>query len=104
MSFLSKLFGAKSTPDFKSLHKNGAMILDVRTTGEFSGGHIRGSVNIPMNKLAGELSKVPKGKAIICVCASGVRSASAKRLLQSSGYTEVYNGGGWRSLQSRLNA
>lgn len=102
MSFLSKIFGGKASPDFKQLKKEGAFILDVRTTGEFSGGHIKGSVNIPMNRLSENLNKVPKDKVVICVCASGVRSASAKRLLQSGGYAQVHNGGGWRSLQGKL--
>ncbi|MBP8067673.1 MAG: rhodanese-like domain-containing protein [Pedobacter sp.] len=43
-----------------------------------------------------------KNKAIITCCASGMRSASAKSILKSSGYAEVHNGGGWSSLQSKI--
>ncbi|MFN6083407.1 MAG: rhodanese-like domain-containing protein, partial [Fluviicola sp.] len=41
-------------------------------------------------------------KTIITCCASGMRSASAKSLLKSSGYAEVHNGGGWMSLRNKI--
>jgi rhodanese-related sulfurtransferase len=43
-----------------------------------------------------------KNKTIITCCASGMRSATAKGILQSNGYVNVYNGGGWNSLQNKL--
>jgi phage shock protein E len=101
MSFLSNLFGLKSV-DYKSLKQNGAIILDVRTPQEFKGGHIIGSINIPLQQLQQSLSKIPKDKVVITCCASGMRSASAKSILKSSGYSEVYNGGGWMSLKGKL--
>ena len=61
MSFFSKLFGIKSV-DYKQLVKNGAMIVDVRSQGEFKSGHIKGAVNIPLPEIAGSLSKIPKNK------------------------------------------
>lgn len=88
--------------DFAALVKQGAVILDVRTKGEYASGHITGSVNIPLDQLSGQLSKLRKDKAIITCCASGMRSASAKSILKSAGYTQVYNGGGWGSLQMKL--
>lgn len=87
MSLLGKLFGMKSV-DFKQLVKDGAMIVDVRTPGEFQGGHIKGSVNIPLQSLQGSLGKIPKNKTVITCCASGMRSASAKSVLKSAGYAE----------------
>ncbi len=101
MSFLGKLFGMKSV-DFKQLVQDGAVIVDVRTPGEFQGGHIKGSVNIPLQSLQGSLGKIPKNKTVITCCASGMRSASAKSLLKSAGYAEVHNGGGWMSLKSKI--
>ena len=88
--------------DLKELMKKGAQIIDVRTRDEFQGGHIRGSVNIPLQNLSGNLSKIKKDKPVITCCASGMRSASAKSILKSNGFTEVYNGGGWMSLQNRI--
>ncbi|MEY3844273.1 MAG: hypothetical protein RL293_695 [Bacteroidota bacterium] len=101
MSLLGKLFGMKSV-DFKQLVKDGAMIVDVRTPGEFQGGHIKGSVNLPLQSLQGSLGKIPKNKTVITCCASGMRSASAKSVLKSAGYAEVHNGGGWMSLKSKI--
>ncbi len=89
--------------DFALLVKNGAQIIDVRTTGEYQGGHITGSQNIPLDVLPQKLAKISKQKPVITCCASGMRSASAKQLLQANGYTEVYNGGGWAGLKSKIN-
>lgn len=88
--------------DYAELVKNGAQIIDVRTKGEYQGGHIRGSVNIPLQNLQNSISKIKKDKPVITCCASGMRSASAKSILKSNGFTEVHNGGGWTSLQSKI--
>ena len=77
LGFLKNLFGGKSV-DYAELVKNGAQIIDVRTPAEFNGGHVK-------------------------CCASGARSAAAKSILQNSGFTEVYNGGGWMSLKNKLS-
>ena len=100
---LKNLFGMGSKIDYAQLVKEGAIILDVRSKGEFEGGHIRGSINIAVDQLHNNLNKLKdKSKPIITCCASGMRSASAKNLLKSNGYLEVHNGGGWSSLQNRL--
>lgn len=100
MSILKKLFGGTSV-DFKTLVKEGAMIIDVRSPAEFNGGHIKGAVNIPLQAIQSSFNKIPKNKVIITCCASGMRSGSAKSLLKAAGYT-VHNGGGWMSLKSKL--
>jgi rhodanese-related sulfurtransferase len=102
MGFLSKLFGGGPKADWKDLVKNGATIVDVRTPAEFQGGHIKGSINIPLQSLDKNISKLKKDKPVITCCASGMRSASAKSLLKSKGF-EAHNGGGWYSLQGKLN-
>lgn len=88
--------------DYNALLKSGAIILDVRTKGEYQSGHIKGSINIPLQTLEANIGKLKKDKPVITCCASGMRSASAKGILQSKGFKEVYNGGGWASLQSKL--
>ena len=98
---LKNLLGIGPKVDFKELVKNGAIIVDVRTKGEYGGGNIKGSVNIPLDTLENNLSKLKKDKVIITCCASGMRSASAKSILNSNGY-EAYNGGGWMSLQNKI--
>lgn len=100
---IKKLLGFK-TVDYSQLMQEGAIILDVRTPGEFSSGHIRRSINIPLDKLSGNLNKLKnKATPIITCCASGMRSASAKSILQSKGYKNVYNGGSWTSLDRKIN-
>ena len=100
---LKNVLGLGPKVDLKKLVQNGAQIIDVRTKGEFQGGHIRGSMNIPLQDLKGNLSKIKKDKPVITCCASGMRSASAKSILKSNGFTEVYNGGGWTSLQHKIS-
>ena len=95
---LKKIFGIGPKVDLGQLIGEGAVIVDVRTTGEFTSGHLKNSVNIPLDKLSSQLSKLKKEKVIITCCASGMRSASAKSILKSSGY-QVYNGGSWMNLR-----
>jgi phage shock protein E len=100
---LKSLLGLGPKVDYAALVKQGAVVLDVRSKGEFAGGHIRGSVNIPVDQLNNNTGRFSdKNKVIITCCASGNRSGMAKRILASKGYTQVYNGGGWMSLQNKL--
>jgi phage shock protein E len=99
---LKKIFGMGSKTDFPALMNEGAQILDVRSPVEFQGGHINGAVNIPLQMLRSNLAKIKKDKPVITCCASGMRSASAKNMLEGAGYTRVYNGGGWMALQKKL--
>ena len=89
--------------DYAELMQKGAQIIDVRTPAEFNGGHIKDSVNIPLDNLQKQLSKIKKNQPVITCCASGMRSGAARQMLQANGYAEVYNGGGWTSLQNKLN-
>ncbi|MGV8915745.1 MAG: rhodanese-like domain-containing protein [Kaistella sp.] len=99
---INQFFGFTKT-DYADLVKKGAIILDVRSKGEFAGGHIKGSLNIPVDQLANNLSKLKdKNKTIITCCASGMRSSSAKTILTNNGYTAVHNGGGWGSLNGKI--
>jgi phage shock protein E len=101
MGLFGNLF--KSTPpvDFRELKAKGAVIVDVRTPGEFSQGHVTGSINIPLQNLAAQVNKIPKGKPVITCCASGMRSASGKSILANLGF-EAYNGGPWGTLKNKM--
>lgn len=96
---IKQLLGFGPKVDLAEVIARGAVILDVRTQGEFAGGHVKGSVNIPLNILSGQLSKLKKDKPVITCCASGMRSASARGILLSSGFKEVYNAGSWYNLR-----
>lgn len=99
---LKKILGLGPKVNYADLVKNGAVILDVRSPGEYKQGHIKGSTNAPLNELSKHLSKIKKDTPIITCCASGMRSASAKSILKSNGFEQVYNGGGWSSLQRKI--
>lgn len=101
---LKQLFGFGPKVDYAELVKQGAIILDVRSKGEFIGGHIKSSINIPVETLNNNLDKLKdKNKPIITCCASGMRSAAAKNMLKSKGYLQVYNGGSWGSLKNKIS-
>lgn len=100
---IKNMLGMGGKSDYASMVKNGAQIIDVRTKEEFQGGHVKGSVNIPLSTLQLHLPKLKKDKPVITCCASGMRSASAKNILKSNGFTDVHNAGGWMSLQNKLN-
>ena len=103
LNILNKLFGQRPTTNFKELMEKGALILDVRSKSEYASGHIKGSINIPVDALQKNLHLLKdKSKTIITCCASGMRSASAKSFLESSGYSNVINGGGRSSLQHKI--
>lgn len=105
IEFFKKLFAGSPKVDLAELVKEGAIILDVRTKSEYTQGHIRGSINIPLDKLHVNLNKLKgKSKPVITCCASGSRSASAKGILTSNGFTNVHNGGSWYKLRSKINA
>ena len=82
--------------------QNGAVIIDVRTPGEFADGHAHGSINIPLNAIAGQINKIKKyKKPIITCCRSGARSGTAANILNNNGIDSI-NGGPWQSVAQLL--
>lgn len=76
-------------------------IIDVRTKMEFIGGHVIGSVNIPLHEImdrADELKEMQK--PLVLCCATGNRSAQATQALSQWGITEVYNAGSWLNVNA----
>ncbi|OUR92717.1 sulfurtransferase [Flavobacteriales bacterium 34_180_T64] len=101
MGLLDFLNGDK-TEKIKDFITRDALIIDVRTIGEFQRGAIRGSKNIPLQNLNSQISSILKlNKPVITCCASGMRSRNAASILKNQGI-EVINGGGWQSLSSKL--
>jgi len=99
LDFLKKMLGMGPSADYGALIENGAVIIDVRTPGEYAGGHLSHSINIPLDKLEGSIKKIKaKGPVIVC-CASGMRSGSARSILMRNGFSEVYNAGAWTNLR-----
>ena len=102
MGLLSMLgFGGKSE-SVKDFIDKGAVIIDVRTVGEFREGHIKGSKNIPLDTISSKVNEIKRlEKPVIVCCRSGMRSAQANSILKGNGI-DCMNGGGWQSLESKL--
>ena len=90
---LFKRLGQVSAGEATRLLDKGALIIDVRGTGEFADGHIDGAVNVPLDHLAESIARSAPDptQPILLHCLSGTRSAMAKRVLKSRGYTNVHN-------------
>jgi rhodanese-related sulfurtransferase len=69
-----------------------AIILDVRTEGEFSKGHITNAININWNAptFDGKINNIPKNAPVFIYCLSGSRSMSAANFMRRNGYEKVY--------------
>jgi len=78
-----------------------ATIIDVRTPGEFMMGNVKGSINIPLDEVSSRVEEFKniQGNVVLC-CASGGRSGQATMFLQQNGLSNVYNGGGWQTLDA----
>ncbi len=90
--------------DVAALIASGALLVDVRTSGEFSGSHIKGAINLPVSSISiGIKNKAKtKTKSIIVYCHSGARSGTAKKILIREGYTNVINAGSLHRMRALL--
>ncbi|MEP7239084.1 MAG: rhodanese-like domain-containing protein [Ferruginibacter sp.] len=98
MNLFQRLFSSAPAIDLKVIINEGAFLVDVRTPGEFGSGHVKGSVNIPLDSIPNQLAKFKNKKNIIVFCRSGARSGQAKNILQQNGFTNVINGGTWNNV------
>ena len=78
-------------------------IIDVRTKMECFLGKIEGSVNIPLDQIPNNIEKIREMQPVTICCAAGVRSAQAVAFLKNNGIENVYDGGGWKELQHKLD-
>ncbi len=103
LGFLKKLFTGGPSADIAALLSEGAVVLDVRSKGEYNSGHVKGAVHIPLN-LVNTPAKLKQIKAfkkpVVTCCASGRRSGIAANLLSAKGI-EAYNGGAWTTVRAK---
>jgi len=95
-----------SDEDLRVAHiaaKNGAIIVDVRTSEEFAKKHIENAINIPIKKIKKLYDVIPKGKEIIVYCRSGSHSHIAAVFLQRKNRT-VYDVGTQEDWQREISA
>lgn len=102
---IMKLFGIKSKREkIAEAVAVGAIVVDVRTPAEFKSGHIKGSINIPLDQVGAKTDFLrKKDKVVITCCRSGMRSGSAAMSLRSNGLKAI-NGGAWQGLSRNLNS
>lgn len=98
--------GQISAKDAEAHLKNGALVIDVRTPGEFSSGHLTNAVNIPLDEIE---TAVPsrfkdKSQVLLLHCASGMRSGMARKKLNRLGYTNAFNLGSFGRAEKIIKA
>lgn len=74
-----------------AVSKGGVQFIDVRTPEEFTAGHARSAVNIPLDVLSEKLSTLSKDKPIYVICQTGNRSKKASIVLENNGFTNIFN-------------
>lgn len=97
MGLFSKLFGGGDK--ISAFKERGAVVIDVRTPGEYKSGHVRGSKNFPLQGISGKAKEITRmNKPVILCCASGMRSGQATRILKKAG-VDCMNGGSWTKVE-----
>lgn len=85
------------------MKNNKITIIDVRTRDEYRGGHVVGSINIPLQEIQSRVDEIKKlEQPILLCCASGGRSGQAAVYLQSLG-VDCENAGSWLDVNYRIN-
>lgn len=77
--------------------RNGAMVIDVRSAGEFTARHLPRAVNIPLSEIEAVIGRKvkDKGQVLLLHCQSGARSGEARRRLRALGYAKTFNLGSY---------
>jgi phage shock protein E len=103
--FMMKKSAQIPEKDAREYLKKGALVIDVRSPGEFNSGHLASAINIPLDEIESTVPQRVKDKHQILLlhCASGMRSGVAKNKLQGMGYTNAFNLGSYGRAESLVN-
>ena len=103
MNWFSKML-SPAEPASTPLPGN-ALVIDVRSPGEYASGHVQGAINLPLSRFEQEIGHVAPDKSVpvMIYCLSGGRSGGACRLMQQLGYRQVINGGSVGAVALQLN-
>jgi len=84
--------------------KAGALVIDVRSPGEFKSGHLTNTINIPLDEITAAVPQrwPDKSQVLLLHCQSGMRSSVAQKKLTSLGYTNAFNLGSYGRAESIL--
>src|SRR5450755_2053638 len=98
--FMKKKSGQISAKDALAYLKNGALVIDVRSPGEFNSGHLPVAINIPLDEIETVLPKrvSDKNQVLLLHCRSGM----AKKKLNGMGYPNAFNLGSYGRAESIL--
>lgn len=100
INFIKKIFSSLANTQLQEMINNKALLVDVRSKEEFAGGHVKGSINIPLDNVAKEINRFKNSNGVVVFCRSGMRSSRAKSILEQNGITNVVNGGTWQSANN----
>ncbi len=104
MGFFNTIFGGNGNKaHLDTIVNKGAFLVDVRSSGEFADGNVKGSVNIPLDQVQNQLAKFKGKENIVVFCRSGNRSSQAKSILEQNGFTNVTNGGTWQDVNAVIS-
>ena len=65
--------------------------IDVRTVGEYTGGHAVKAANFPLDLIEKDLTKLDKDKPVYVICQTGSRSQKGSEILQRAGFKNIFN-------------
>ena len=85
--------------------RENALIIDVRTAGEFASGHLPEAVNIPHDQIRNNLDRIgtlAAGRPVRVHCASGFRSYLAHRIMAQHGFDSANFDGGMLTMKAAL--
>jgi phage shock protein E len=104
--FMLKRAGQISAPAALAHLKHGALVIDVRSAGEFKSGHLPRAINIPLDEIGSILPRRVKDKnqVLLLHCLSGTRSGMAKSKLKRMGYLNVFNLGSYGRAEKIVNS
>ena len=88
----------------ETLPRDGSItLLDTRTPMEYSMGHAKGFINIPVDELRERIDELDKSKPVYIICQSGLRSYIASRILMGNGFDAYNFAGGFRFYDAVRN-
>ena len=93
------LFSQGDSEGLRNALQKKALLVDVRTPGEFASGSVPGAVNIPLDRVEQSLSRFKGHETVVVFCRSGMRSSQAKDILVRNGFKDVVNGGTWETVR-----
>lgn len=96
--------GQISARQARVLLRAGALVIDVRTAGEFVAGHLQQAVNLPLNEIETQVTRRVdrKDRVLLLHCKSGARSRAAVQQLRAMGYESAYNLGSYARAEHIL--